>query len=94
MTQVFQGQTISKQYTFTDKNGVLLDPDQISVKIIDPSGVVVATPALTRIGQGVYELNYTVAENAARGLWAIFLSATKSSNVEKKLEVFEVLQSK
>lgn len=94
MTQVFQGQTISKQYTFMDKNGALLDPDQITVKIIDSTGLTVATPTLSKVSDGVYELNYTVASDAAKGLWIIFLTATKGSNVEKKLEVFEVLPSK
>ncbi|MCW4048049.1 MAG: hypothetical protein NWE99_10915 [Candidatus Bathyarchaeota archaeon] len=94
MTQVFQGETISKQYTFTDKNGALLDPDNIIIKIIDPSGVTAATPTLTRISEGVYELNYTLASDAAKGLWVIFLTATKGTNTEKMLEVFEVLLSR
>lgn len=94
MTQVFQGETISKQYTFTDKNGALLDPDNIAVKIIDPSGVTVATPTLTRISEGVYELNYTLANDAIKGWWIIFLTATKGMNVKKKLETFEVLLAK
>jgi len=93
VTQVFQGQTVSKEYTFKDKAGVLMDPDTITVKIIDPSGAAVATPSMEG-SEGVYEFNYNVESDAAKGVWIIFVTAVKGTNTEKKLDVFEVLLSR
>lgn len=93
MTQVFQGQTVSKEYTFKDKAGVLMDPDTITVKIIDPAGATAASPSMVG-GGGVYELNYNVEDDAEKGNWIIFVVAVKGTFTEKKLDVFEVLLSK
>lgn len=94
MTQVFQGQTVSKEYTFKDKDGVLMDPDEITVKILSPSGAAIAEPPSMTGSEGVYELNYTVESDAAKGNWIIFVTAVKGDNTEMKLDVFEVLLAK
>ena len=95
MTQVFQGQTVSKEYTFKDKGGALMDPDVVTVKIVDSSGAEVA-PALSmvKVSDGVYELNFNVPSDGAKGNWIIFVTAVKGSYTEKKVDVFEVLLSK
>jgi uncharacterized protein YfaS (alpha-2-macroglobulin family) len=94
MTEYHQGQTVSRRYQFKDKNGALFDPNSASVKIYNPSGVLVTTVSLTKITVGVYELNYNLAEDAPIGVWILFLLATKGIYVEKRDDPFEVIATR
>jgi uncharacterized protein YfaS (alpha-2-macroglobulin family) len=90
MSEYYQGETVSKAFEFTDKDGNYVDPETTSVEIIDASGTVVATPTLTKTGTGKYELNYNLAADAAKGLWKIFIEAMISSWYRKAQILFEV----
>ncbi|MEM2107836.1 MAG: MG2 domain-containing protein [Candidatus Bathyarchaeia archaeon] len=94
MSQVFQGETVSREYVFRDRSGVLLDPDSISVKVVNAVGQVVATPELTRTGEGVYELHFNVPEDAVAGVWEIYVTASKGAFTRKHRDSFEVLAAK
>lgn len=91
MTEIYQGETLSLNYEFKNKAGAYFDPDTTAIKIINPAGASVATPSLTKIAAGKYELNYTLASDAPIGVWKVFMTAVASTYTEKDLQVFEVV---
>jgi uncharacterized protein YfaS (alpha-2-macroglobulin family) len=95
MPEYYQEETVSREFDFKDKAGTLMDPDSISIKIIDPSGMTVATLAigdLTKLAVGKYEMNYTLPASTPIGMWKIFLEAAKGTFKRKMEYYFEVLE--
>lgn len=87
---MYQGETVSRQLTFRDKDGVLLDPDAITVTIYNPSGVSTATPTATKSATGIWTFDYTLASDAPLGTWVTTIATAKGSYVKKYVETFTV----
>jgi uncharacterized protein YfaS (alpha-2-macroglobulin family) len=87
---MYQGETISRQLTFRDKDGALLDPDTITITIYNPTGASTTTPTASGSG-GVYTFDYTLASDAPVGTWVFTVAASKGSYVNKYAETFPVL---
>ena len=54
-----EGQTIVVQATFRDLDGVLADPDTVTVTVEDPDGVQ-SSPAASNVTVGVYQVPVTM----------------------------------
>lgn len=66
------GDTVSYYFYFKDKNNRLIDPASYSFKVKDPSGQETAV-TVTKVAVGTYEFNYTLADDAALGIWKILV---------------------
>ena len=87
---MYQGETVSRQMTFRDKDGTLIDPDTITVTFYDPSGTSTATPTATKSETGIWTFDYTLASDAPVGIWVITVAAVKGSYAKKYAETFTV----
>jgi len=85
------GDTVSRYFYFRNKNGVLIDPDSIECTVKSPSGESVLV-TLVKVEVGKYEFNYTLPENAAPGVWSIWVKAQLGVFVQKEPFSFVVVQ--
>lgn len=95
---IYPGDTIGRTFTFTDEHDEVFDPVTITILIVNPSGVTVATQAkgdLTRTGEGVFEFIYTLAGDAPTGRWHLEVTATTATinNTEQFAFAVEALTS-
>jgi hypothetical protein len=72
--KIYPGDTIARTFTFTDQDDAAIDPDTIVIEIVDSSGTVAETQSkgdLENTETGTYRLLYTLASDAAAGVWDI-----------------------
>jgi uncharacterized protein YfaS (alpha-2-macroglobulin family) len=87
---MYKGETVSKQMTFRDKDGVLIDPDTITITIYNPSGASTATPTASKSSTGIWTFDYTLASDAPVGIWVVTVTGVKGTYVKKYAETFTV----
>jgi hypothetical protein len=83
-------QTVSRRFNFEDVSGTLTDPDSSTCEVYDPTHTSQATPTLTKINDGVFEMNYTLPNNPQKGDWMIVVTGTIGSYKGIQKFYFEV----
>jgi len=82
---------VSRYYYFRDKDNQLFDPDTTTCKVYDPAKTQIATPTLTKVSVGKYELNYALPGDAMKGYWTIAVTAQKGADQNTEKYTFPVL---
>lgn len=74
------GTTAVLFFTFTDLEGKLYDPSNMSIEILDPDGTAIELPddgeALDKVETGVYGYSWLIADDAATGKYTVNLTYT------------------
>ncbi len=88
----YRGQTIVLSAAITE-GGVAVDPDtSVTVTVTNPSGTkVVDGQTMTKGAVGSYTYDYTVAADAAEGLYEFRVRATDGSRVTISGDTFKVI---
>lgn len=66
--------TVSKLIYFKDKDDAAVNPDSNTCTIYDPTGESQATPTLSKITDGIYEMNYNLPADAVEGEWSYIIT--------------------
>lgn len=69
------GETHTPEITFTDDNGVLYNPDTVSVQVLSPAGTVTG-PAVVNPSTGVFQTTFPLT---AQGVWRFEFTGTGPS---------------
>ena len=89
---IYQSNTVARQYTFTDLNNAVYDPDTITITIKDANDATAASQSkanLTRISTGIYQMQYNIPSNGALGVWTITVNATSTASSLNSTQVFD-----
>lgn len=95
MEPKYAGDTVSKKFYFYNELNALIDPDDITGTLFNPS----ATPALyftlsnfVKVTTGSYTLTFNVPAAASAGEWRLVIVPTRTTGTIKETEayVFEV----
>jgi len=91
MTSYQRGETVSERaYIYTEAD-VLVNSDEITITIIDPSGTtIIDEDYFTIEAIGTYVYSYTLSETAEIGLWLMIVKATLSDIVKIRNDSFRV----
>lgn len=89
MTTYYPEQTVSKYFYFRDADGTLFDPDTFSCTIYDPTGTSAATPTLSKVSTGKYQMDYNLPEDADPGDWTIKVTGEITASSSKGIELFK-----
>ena len=75
---------MSRYFYFKDANGAALDPDSNSCTIYDAGGTQKATPTLTKVEDGQYQMDYNLSgSETVFGDWRIVVSGTITGSPDK-----------
>lgn len=69
------GETHTPEITYTDDNGVLYNPDTVTVRVISPAGTA-TTPVVTNPSTGVFQTTFTLT---TAGVWRFEFTGTGPS---------------
>lgn len=83
----FRGDTIAHRFKFKNSDLVLVDPDTLTIKIINPNGVLIDSidktgSEFSRQGAGIYNFLWNIPNDSVYGLWTLEVASTIIENSE------------
>lgn len=89
----YQGETMRQKVQVKDKDGVLLDPDTITITIRDPEDVEMVSAAdMGKKATGIYDYGYFISADGVLGKWTTEVKAEKGF-IAIEQDVFTVIEA-